>query len=224
MVSIVDHSDGGLVLAVQAASRHRIVELLVAMRGMAEEAAADTGLEVGFAVDKVFDDMIVSRVIARRMNTYAFNLGFRTDKSYKMPIGGPTEWGNVSYATPAFQAFFPVTSEPADVAWGEVSFTEAAVSDDAFNQAFTVAEAMSFVSLDVIRDIDFRAIADNQLVKALELRGETRAHRRWTGLHPVRPKESSNGAKKGPVLKDFKIVRQASAGDAGDPEQPAGDS
>lgn len=218
-IAVVDDSSEHVVLGVRAASRQRIVELLVALKELAQAAAGDTDLETNFSVANVYDDMIVSRVIARRMNTYAFNLGFRTDKSYKMPIGEPTEWGNVSYETPTFQAFYPVTSEAADIEWGQPSFTLAANTDEAYEQTLRVAESMTFVSLDILRDIDFRAIADNQLVKALAKRGETRAHRRWTGLHPVRPKESTNGAHKGPKLKDFKIVRQAA--DEGGEEQDA---
>lgn len=216
-VASIGDAERGLVVEVRALSRKRIVELLVAIKEMAQSLQSSSDEEIGFSVANVYDDMIVSRVIARRMNTYAFNLGFRTDKSYKMPIGEPSEWGNVSYETPTFQAFFPVASEAGDAVWGEASFTTAADTDDAYNQAFRVAEAMAFVSLDIIRDIDFRAVADNQLVKALGLRGENRAHRRWTGLHPVRPKETTNGARKGPQLKDFKIVREAPANDSDGP-------
>lgn len=212
-IAIVDEAVGHTKLVVRAASRQRIVELLVALKELAQQAAAGTDLEAEFSVSNVYDDMIVSRVIARRMNTYAFNLGFRTDKSYKMPIGEPTEWGNVSYETPTFQAFYPVTATPGDIAWGEESFTRAADTDEAYEQTFRVAESMTFVSLDILRDMDFRAIADTQLVRALAHRGEQREFRRWTGLHPVRQKESTNGAHKGPKLKDFKVVRQAGTGE-----------
>jgi metal-dependent amidase/aminoacylase/carboxypeptidase family protein len=207
-----------IALVVRAASRQRIVELLVGLKELAQRAAEGTELETEFSVSNVYDDMIVSRVIARRMNTYAFNLGFRTDKSYKMPIGDPTEWGNVSYETPTFQAFYPVTTTQTDIAWGQESFTRASDTDEAYEQTFRVAESMMFVSLDILRDVDFRAIADTQLVRALAKRGEQRDFRRWTGLHPVRPKESTNGSHKGPRLRDFKIVRQAGS-DAD--EQPA---
>ncbi|HUG14920.1 MAG TPA: hypothetical protein VMM78_07845 [Thermomicrobiales bacterium] len=220
-IAIVNDTTDLLVFSVRAASRLRIVELLVALKELAQSAAEGTPLETDFVVDNVYDDMIVSRVIARRMNTYAFNLGFRTDKSYKMPLGEPTDWGNVSYETPTFQAFYPITSEPEDIAWGQASFAEAARSDAAYDNTFRVAESMAFVSMDIVRDLDFRAIADNQLVRALAQRGEIRPHRRWTGLHPVRPKESSNGAQKGPKLKDFKIVRQTGE-DASDEQDSPG--
>jgi metal-dependent amidase/aminoacylase/carboxypeptidase family protein len=219
-ISVIDRTSTRLVLEVRAASRQRIVELLVHLKDMAQNAAEGTGVETGFTVANVYDDMIVNRVIARRMNTYAFNLGLRTDKSYKMPIGEPTEWGSVSYETPTFQAFYPVSSEPLSAGWGEASFATASVADDAFDLTYKVAESITFVALDILRDIDFRAIADNQLVKSLAARGETRAHRRWTGLHPVRPKESTNGAKKGPQLKDFKIVRQGDGGGASESPPP----
>jgi hypothetical protein len=190
---------------VRAASRSRIVELLVDIKVLAQSVVEATGDGFEFDVSDIFDDMIVSRLIARRMKTYADNLGFRLDKIVKMPYGEPTEWGIVSYDTSTFQGFYPITTS--DVELGEPAFAEASDTDEAYEQTFRVAECMSFAALDILRDVDFRAMIDNQLVKALHARGVERLHRRWTGLHRVLPGSDERGAKRGPALLDFKIVQ-----------------
>jgi hypothetical protein len=65
--------------------------------------------------------------------------------------------------------------------------------------------------LDCLRDMQFRSIADDQLVKALAQRGISRQHRRWLGVHPVIKEAGANGTngkiKTGPRLSDFRMVR-----------------
>jgi hypothetical protein len=222
-VSLV-HADadvGEVVFEVRAGSRTRIVELLVDLKELAQQASGTTTEDEDsfrFSVTDVYDDLIVSRVLARRMKTYADNLGLRLDKPEKMPFGEPTEWGSVSYDTSTVQAWFPITTE--QVQLGEARFAEVAASDEAYEQAFRVAECMAFAALDLYRELDFRAMTDNQLVKALGARGVERQHRRWTGLHPVLPKPGEEGRRRGPQRLDFKIVRGPEAGSTPDDLPP----
>jgi hypothetical protein len=207
-VSAIDgsRSESGVAFLVQAASRSRIVELLVDLKTQAALATHETELELDFSVDDIYDEMVVSRVLARRVKTYADNLGLKLDKPQKMPFGDPTEWGSVSYDTSAVQAFFSIDSDE-PVTLGDADFARAADSDAAYEQAFRLAECISFAALDLYRELDFRAMTDNQLVKALAARGVERPHRRWTGLHPVLPKTDGESHARGPALLDFKIVK-----------------
>jgi metal-dependent amidase/aminoacylase/carboxypeptidase family protein len=203
---IVD--DGArLAFRVFTQSRHRIIELIVDLKTLAERAAGEDGPKVDLVITRVYDDLLYSQVLARRFKTWGENLGLRADKAKKAPPREPTDWGNVSYITPTYQAPFTFTEEP--VAPGTRTFALASNSADAFEQAFRAGEALAFTALDLIRDIQFRSIADAQLVKALAARGMQREFRRWLGVHPVLPKQKSDeeDKPKGPRITEFKWVR-----------------
>jgi hypothetical protein len=112
----------------------------------------------------------------------------------------------VSYATPTFVLNFPFTTEP--VTRGDAGFARAAEASEAFQRAFAFAECLYLTGLDVLRNMEFRSIADDQLVRALRQRGINRGHRRWLGVHPVIKSPDDNGKKKkGPKLSEFRMVR-----------------
>ena len=159
----------------------------------------------------VYDEMIVNRILARRMKTFSDNLGLRLDKIKPGGVAAPTDWGNVSYYSPTFVAHYPIVERP--VAFGTSDFASAANSPEAYEASLRVGECLAFTSLDIIRDDQFRAIADDQLVRAMGARGIDRKHRRWTGLHPIireplSDDEAAAAAKpKGPRVTEIKWVR-----------------
>lgn len=190
-----------------ATSRRRIVELLVDLKSAAEAAAGEDGPAVSLDVSNVYDDMIVSRVIARRFKTYGDNLGLAMDKIRQTPPGDPTDWGNISYSSPAYCGPFSTGTD--------LPLAEVGVNDAAIEQALRAGECLCFLLLDLVRDDSYRAIADAQLIKSLAKRGMTREYRRWLGVHPVLPKspeqiaeeEAARLKKKGPKVTDIKWVR-----------------
>jgi hypothetical protein len=175
----------------------------VRLKDRADEAAGGDGGEVELAFANAIDDMIVSRVLARRVKTYGDNLDLRMDKIVKAPPGAPSDWGNVSYTVPACETAFTITTD--SVTLGTPAFASAANTDEAYNQMIRLAECMAFTGLDILRDMNFRAIADDQLVKALAKRGIASKHRRWLGVHPVKP--ASGDQKRGPRISGFRQVR-----------------
>jgi hypothetical protein len=153
------------------------------------------------------DDMLVSRILARRVKTYADTLGYRFNKVEKLDPDAATGWGNLSQVTPAFRLNFPFTADQVDA--GDPAFVAAAAQSTSYDRALEFGECLGLAALDALRDMQFRAIADNQLVKELAARGVNRQHRRWLGVHPVikDPNGNGNGKKKGPRLADFRMVR-----------------
>jgi metal-dependent amidase/aminoacylase/carboxypeptidase family protein len=201
----LDADEARVTLTLRARSRHRLVELLVDLNTLAERVAGEGGPVVDLKTTNVYDDIIVSRVIARRMKTWSDVLGMRWDKIRKAPPAGPSDWGNVSYISPAVQCFFPISTE--EVTAGTDAFALAADTPEAYERAMRMGEVLAFTMLDLIRDMDFRAIADDQLVKALRQRGITRAHRRWTGVHPVKPRDDEPTKATGPKITEIKWIR-----------------
>jgi metal-dependent amidase/aminoacylase/carboxypeptidase family protein len=187
---------------IKAESRSELIEISVRLKDRADEIAGN-GQEVDLAFANAIDDMIVSRILARRVKTYGDNLDLRMDKIVKSPPGEPSDWGNVSYIVPAYEAALSFTTEP--VTPGTPAFAAAANTDEAYEQMIRLAECLAFTGLDILRNMTYRAIADDQLVKTLAKRGIASNHRRWLGVHPVQP--SPNDKKRGPRLKDFRQVR-----------------
>jgi hypothetical protein len=194
--------DGVVRLVLIARTSVELRDLSAVVQRLADESS---GASVSFGIPT--DDMLVSRILARRVKTYADTLGYRFNKVEKLDPEAATGWGNVSQVTPTFRLNFPFTTE--HVIAGDPAFAAAAAQSDSYDRALEFGECLGLTGLDAVRDMQFRAIADDQLVKALAMRGVSRQHRRWLGIHPVvkDPNEKSNGKKKGPRLADFRMVR-----------------
>jgi hypothetical protein len=200
---------GAVEIAMRARGQGRTRQLRGRLR---EQLYAAVGAPPASLEDAPFvDAMLVNRVLARRMKTCADNLGLRMDDIIKEPPTRVTDWGNVSRVVSAFEGLFPITTEP--VAWGEAAFADAAHTDEAYTQMARMAECLCFTGIDVLRDMNFRAITDSQLVKGLKALGVERPFRRWLGVHPVLPpdaingKTQGNGQTRGPRRLAFDIVR-----------------
>ncbi|HEX5165890.1 MAG TPA: hypothetical protein VFV93_10885 [Thermomicrobiales bacterium] len=176
------------------------------LSAIVQRLAAETpGASVSFG--NPTDDMLVSRILARRVKTYADTLGYTFEQVAKLDPEPATGWGNVSQVTPAFRLSFPFTTD--QVVNGDPAFAAAAARSTSYDRALEFGECLGLAGLDALRDMQFRAIADDQLIKALAARGVNRQHRRWLGVHPVikDTNEKANGKKKGPRLADFRMVR-----------------
>ncbi len=188
-------------------SRSELIETAVALKDRADAAAAERQATVELDLGSAIDDMIVNRIIIRRVKTYGDTLKLEMDRIVKSPPGPPTDWGNVSYITPSAEVALRITEDPATP--GTAAFGALTASDAAHAQAILLGECMAMTGIDILRDQTYRAIADDQLVKSLAARGISRAHRRWLGVRPVKPDAASSDDKprRGPRVSDFRMVR-----------------
>ncbi len=200
-LDVASNADGIVQLNLTGQTANDLMDLSANVERIVDETP---GAAVTFGT--MFEDTIVSRILARRVKTYADTLGYKRDKTRKTEPGPASGWGSVSYSAPSFIFNFPFTTD--SVVRGTPEFAVVASRTDSYDRAFEFAECLCLTGVDVLRDMQFRAIADDQLVKALATRGIRRDHRRWLGVHPVikDPNAKKNG-KKGPKLTDFKMVR-----------------
>ena len=199
----------GVLITLRGRDHGRIRHLRGQLRGQIHVLA---GAPAMLLDAPVVDNMLVNRVLARRMKTCADNLGLRMDDIHRAEPTRVTDWGNVSCVVSSFEGLFPITSEP--VAWGEPGFAAAANQDEAYEQMLRMGECLCFTGIDVLRDMNFRAVIDSQLVKGLKTRGIERPFRRWLGVHPVVSRDAMNGKSSdhadgdgGPKLESFRVVR-----------------
>lgn len=190
----LDHTPAGLHLALRAAHLSRVEELRDWATARATLIAAEHDVSLEARWLPAIPEMLVSRVLVRRAKTYAVMAGLRSDPPRKAPPGEPTPWGAIAYRVPAADCWFPIGDT--QVAFGTQEFGQAATTPEAFDQMFFAVTGIALAALDLLADINFRAIADNMLVRSLSERGIQREHRRWTGVHSVIPRQSSNGAVK----------------------------
>lgn len=206
-MEVADAGDKSIQFELRGSSRSDLIETAVELKDRADAAVADRDATVEFDLGAAIDDMIVNRVLARRVKTYGDTFKLAMDRARRTPPGAPSDWGNVSYVTPAAEIALRITDAPAAV--GTSEFSALTARHDAHSQALLLGECMAMTGIDVLRDATYRAIADDQLVKALAARGMSRAHRRWLGVHKVKPPAEGSGGKprRGPTLTDFRMVR-----------------
>lgn len=183
---------GDLAVAIRAPRLSRVNDLAQWLEARADQAAAETGAVARVALRPALHEMVHSRVLLRRVRTHADAAGLRLDLPRRGPLGEPDTWGPVSYDTPTASCRFPIGD--ASLTVGTPQFAVAADTPEAYAQMFRAAESIALAGVDVLTDINIRSIADAQLVKAMRERGIPRGYRRWTGVHPVLPKPTAEGA------------------------------
>lgn len=200
-IVIASNADGVVELSLTGRTSNDLMDLSANVERIVDETP---GATVTFG--STFDDTIVNRILARRVKTYADTLGYKLDKIRKSEPGPASGWGSVSHVTPTFVLHFPFTSN--SVVKGTPEFSAAAGRSESYDRALQFAECLCMAGLDALRDMQFRSIADDQLVKALAQRGVHREHRRWLGVHPViKDLDAKKNGKKGPKMSDFRMVR-----------------
>jgi hypothetical protein len=175
-------------LEIRALDSPRVLALVDRLANVVREAAAANGGEVVVVREKFCPEVLPSRVLARRLKSFADAGGMRQDPLRRTTPGEPSPWGRVSH----------------DVAFATARYPTTAGDTHAFETALMIAKAVAETGLDVLGDMEFRGFVDGERVRALSERGLPGSHRRWLGVHPVQPGEG--GARRSVTVSDV-IVR-----------------
>ena len=158
-------------IQVQASRSTRVAELAERVR----ELVRSSGAGVDVVAGPIIPEMVPSRLLARRIKSFADTLLFKGDPIHKAPPAEPTPWGPVSHEVATAIVRYPLTDDlPDDV-----------------QTALTLAKAASGAGLDVLGDMEFRGFVDGERVRALNERGLKPTPRRWLGVHPVLPPQDA---------------------------------
>lgn len=187
-------SERGIEVPLVALANAGIDRMIERVRDLANEAARDTGSTAVVDVSLRVPAMNPSRILSRRIKTYADNMGLVQDKVVKSAPAGPDDRAYASMVTGTSFARFPI-SEDADVQMGTPEFAEASVSEFAFKQMISASLAVGITAIDSLGDMEFRGFVDGELIRNLNAQGTKRPPRRWLGVHPVMPR---NGASSPP--------------------------
>lgn len=185
-------ADGATVsVDLRAATNPDMDALLAQVREVAEQPAGSGDVSASVEVVAQTPAMLVNRILARRVKTFTDSLQVKQDQVRKMAPGEPSDWGHVSLVSSTVQARYPVSEDAVEV--GTEAFAIASTSDFAQQQMRSTAIAVALTSLDLLGDMELRGFAEGELIRSLNAQGITRTPRRWLGVHPVQPRESSNG-------------------------------
>ena len=192
----------GFVIRARAAGT--INEAADRITALARTRAESSGIELEIERSPLVPAFHPSRILARRIKTFADTFKLGHDRVVKEPAGAPTAWGGVSQVAATAKVRFP--------------YSGAFEIDDAdLRQALNVATATASAGLDMLGDMEFRGFVEGELIRGLRHRGIVRTPRRWLGVHPVLPREDYKPAKvdfpdvvvRGPGLPDpFPFNRQ----------------
>lgn len=176
--------DGLTVQATRAATVEAVVERIVSMMNM---RAGKSGQSVEIERGLLLRDTQVSRILARRIKTFADTLKYQQDRIQKSPPGPPSGLGNISYFLPAVEARYPVESHGHPK--GTIEFRDASNTDEAYQRMLSLAKCAALAGLDMLGDMEFRGFAEGEFIRGMKERGISREPRRWLGVHPVLPAE-----------------------------------
>jgi hypothetical protein len=199
---LVDDVSGAIVrLVLRGKTAGAVAALAGRITRRVQELADPAEVELGDCVN----DTIVNRIVARRVKTWADTSRFKMDRIVKSPPGEPSSWGSISYSTPTCLVRYGLAGVESS-AYG-ASVAELAGTPEAFDRTMRMATCLCLAGIDLVTSMEFRSIADDQLVKALRARGVERKHRRWLGVHPVMPAKETEQRARGPKMTEFKWVR-----------------
>lgn len=184
-------TETGINLDIRCSTNPQLDEAVARLRDLAERVAADTGSVANVDVQVEAPAFNVNRILARRVKTFADTLSLKQEKVVKTPLAGPSDWGHVSLVASTTRAVYPISES--DVEIGTPEFAEASRSDFAYQQMLTCAKAVALAGLDLLGDMELRGFAEGELIRSTKAQGLTRVPRRWLGVHPVKPREASNG-------------------------------
>lgn len=184
-------TDTGVTFELTAGSNPELDQAIERIQEQAATVEADTGAGIVLDVLERTPAFTVNRILARRIKTFADNMGLKQDRITKSPADGPSDWGHVSRVTSSVLARYPVSEDTVEA--GTEAFAEACASEFALKQMVSSALAVSLTGLDVLGDMEFRGFAEGELIRSLNAQGVKRTPRRWLGVHSVMPRESANG-------------------------------
>ncbi len=184
-----------IVLSLRGSTSVDVVRLQMDIDELTRDAATDDMPAPTVVFDPVLDDLIVANLVHRRVKTYGDTHKFQWDRIAAGPAREPHTLGALSYVS-------PLTLVP---------FREASADDGAESRLDgmqSVVEFTALAALDIVRDPTLRALADDQLVRALKERGLSREHRRWSGVHPVLADGAElDATRKGPKMTSFTVLK-----------------
>lgn len=181
----------GVVLDLRARTNPDLEALIARLREVAESCATSTGSTFETETLDRIPAFNVNRLLARRVKTFGDNIGLKQDRIVKTEPSTVSDWAYVSLVTSTLQASYPVSGH--EVEAGTDAFAQASASAYAYNQMLAAAGAVALTGLDLLGDMEFRGFADGELIRTLKAQGVSRTPRRWLGVHPVKPRDDSNG-------------------------------
>lgn len=184
-------TDDGIELDVRSRTNADLALLVTKLRDLVTQTALDTGATAHVAEVAGSPAMNVNRILARRIKTFGDNIGLKQDRTVKSAPTEVSDWGHVSLVTSTVEAAYPISTDVVTI--GSDEFKRASVSDFAYDQMITVSMVLARTGMDLIGDIELRGYTEGELIRTLKAQGVARTPRRWLGVHPVLPRESSNG-------------------------------
>ena len=169
-------TSGGFEITAPLSSR--VQEILSQISALARTRANSAGSRVEIHSAEMLVEMLPSRILARRVKTFADTLKVKQDRIQKQPVGEPTRWGTVSHEVATAIVSFPITDDGVDEP-GDI------------DQAMAIAKCGAGAGLDILGDMEFRGFVEGERIRALRERDIARTPRRWLGVHPVLPPTSS---------------------------------
>jgi metal-dependent amidase/aminoacylase/carboxypeptidase family protein len=183
-------TDPGIQIDISATSNPELDRVIERISELVNDVATETGSGIEIDVLDRTPAINVNRILARRIKTFADNMGLKQDRVVKGPPGEPTDWGHVSLVTPTMRAMYPISEDHVEA--GTEAFADASITEFAEKQMISCALAIALTGLDVLGDMEFRGFAEGELIRSLNAQGVKRMPRRWLGVHPVLPRESAN--------------------------------
>ena len=159
---------------IRAARSSRVQEVVSRISALARTRAASAGTNVTIRSEASLVEMLPSRILARRVKSFADTLKVKQDRIQKQPYLEPTPWGAVSHEVATAIIRFPVSG---DDSRGSKNLDE----------ALAIAKCATGAGLDILGDMEFRGFVDGERIRALRERDIARTPRRWLGVHPVMP-------------------------------------
>ncbi len=163
---------------IQARSDIVANDLVARITALARARAESSGIEIKIDRSNQRAEFQPSRILARRVKTFADTLKVSQDRVKKEPIGAPTFWGGVSRISATAKIRFPVPGT-----------SDSSSPDQSIANAQGIGGATAAAGLDVLGDMEFRGFVEGEMIRGLREKGIVRTPRRWLGVHPVIPRQ-----------------------------------
>ncbi len=144
----------------RAEDREYLAEVVDKVRGVAEGAASMTGARLEILPgDPLYENVRPNSPLASAALSAANAVGLQIHEppAGDRPMGGSTDFGNVSHVVPSFAVSFAVSNEP--VPGHSALMTETAGSAFAQEQGILVAKTLAITACDALQDPELLAAA-----------------------------------------------------------------
>ena len=148
---VPDYAEANFFL--RASDREYLADVVEKVRGVAEGAASMTGARLEILPgDPLYENVRPNSPLAKAALESAKAVGLQTHSppAGERPMGGSTDFGNVSHVVPSFAVSFAVSETP--VPGHSILMTETAGSELAQEQGILVAKTLALTACDVLTD------------------------------------------------------------------------